>query len=173
MAAARLPGYRRLAGPSRRYEGPGGERISYREYRHRLEAADAVHRLNAADLANRRKQQRAFNDIINQMAKVRARALDNAIENAQAAGSPPAMIKELQRQRRTVKSAAIKAPSRKEALKTLKEFHHRKDAYSQQRLKEALIALGRRDGVPDWVDVGESDAFRRGTIRRLPQRMRR
>ena len=171
--ATRLPGYyRREPGAARRYVGPAGERLSYRQYRARVEAAGRVERLSPVDLANARRRQRAFNDIINQIAKVRGQALDNAIDNAVAAGAPPETVRALRTERRTLKSAAIKSPTRKQALKDLEKFHHKKDAASQLRTKEALIALGRRAGVPEWVPVGASDKFKTGRLR-PPRGLRR
>lgn len=182
---ARLPGYRRKAGLSRRYVTPEGAEISYREYRARLESQGAVKRLNAAQLANARRRQREFNSIVRQMAKVRAQALDNAIENteaalerARAAGVEPGLQDELQerlamhrRLRRTVKREAIRSPARKEAIATLESVasrrytdkrgvRHYKTKADELAAREALIALGRREGVPDYVPVGYSDRKR-------------
>jgi hypothetical protein len=170
---ARLQGFRRERGSGRGYIGPNGERISYRQYRNLLEREGAVQRLDPVELANARRRQRAFNDIINQMAKVRSRALEHAIENAEELGDDEA-AEELRSELRHVKIEAIKSPSRKEALTDLKTFAHRKDAEGMERTKLALIALGRREGIPDWVPVGGSDRFRSGKLRRdrIPQRLR-
>lgn len=173
MGKTLLPGYRREPGTARGYISPTGERISYRQYRADVTAADLVTHLDAVDLANARRKQTAFNDIINQMAKVRRRSLDNVIENATAAGDPE-LAAELAEERRTLKSQLIKSDARKEALRDLKKFGHGDSAEARERTKLALIALGRREGVPDWVPVGGSDRFRSGKLRRdrIPASMR-
>lgn len=184
--AAKLPEFRRVPGPARRYETLGGATVSYREYRKRLEAAGKVERLGPVELANRRRSQRAFNDIVSQMVKVRREALSNAIENAEEMGDDDT-ADELRDELRTIKSRVIKAPERKEALKTLARTSKRgkreivggrlryKNPADELAAREALIALGRREGVPDWVPVGFSDRARSGRIRspaQLPRRFR-
>lgn len=195
--ASRLGGYRRLAGSSRRYLAPSGETISYREYRARIEAANLRRPLDVIALANRRRSQRRFNDIIDQMSKVRRRALEIEIENYERAIADAEEIgdddqaeyllgelEDVRRQHRTVRSQAIKSPSRKEALRTLKENAHPHGPGGRPRemtqadelkVREALIALGRREGIPDWVPVGFSDRRRSGRLRspaNLPARFR-
>jgi|SRR5579863_3259551 len=168
--ASRLGGYRRLPGLARRYRSPSGEVISYRQYRTLLERSNLVHRLSAAELANARRRQRSFNDIVSQMAKVRGRALDNALENTRAqmdaaiaagendvAADLATQLMQLEDQRRTVKRAAIKSPSRKEALAELKRYHHPKTPADEMKLREALTILGRREGIPEWFPVGSYD----------------
>lgn len=166
----RLVGYRRLPGAARRYVAPSGQQLSYRQYRATLEREGAVRRLEAADLANRRRQQRQFNDIVNQMAKVSRAALDSAIEETERqieiaeeigfdeqAEALQDDLADLLSQRRTVKSRAIKSQSRKEALADLKRFHHPKSPADELRLRQALKTLGRREGVPDFFPVGSYD----------------
>jgi hypothetical protein len=33
------------------------------------------------------------------------------------------------------------------------------------RMKRALTFIGRRQGIPDWVPVGQSDAYRQGNLK--------
>lgn len=174
----KLPGYRRLAGAERRYATPEGGTISYRQYRNILERENLVQRLEAADLANRRRQQRQFNEIIKTMSNVRAKALDVQIAIAEERGDV-GEAHQLRIERRHVKSTAIKSDLRKQALADLQRYGHEKrggrfvSAEAEQRTKLALIALGRREGIPDWVPVGASDQFRGGKLRRdrIPARL--
>lgn len=184
--ATRIPGYRRKPGLSRRYLTPEGREISYRQYRTELERLGAVRRLEAVQLANVRRRQKEFNQIVRQMAKVRGQALDAAIENTEAAlervrlrqgydaTSPD--VQELaerlamyRRSRRRVKQEAIRSPARKEAIRELESVAGRRvfdprtgvrryrTREDELRAREALIALGRRENVPEWVPVGYSD----------------
>jgi hypothetical protein len=156
---------------ARRYRGPNGELISYRQYRNLLERGGQVHRLDIVSLANQRRKQHAFNDIIDQLAKVRTRQIENLIEHAEEIGDDE-VISELEQQLRYVRTEAIRSPARKEALQTLKKYGHRKhdgrynNVQDELKVREALIALGRREGIPDWVPVGGSDRFRSGRLRR-------
>lgn len=167
--AIKLTGYRRGGRFNRGYVAPSGAEISYREYRKRLETAGKVTRLDALALAEQRRRQRTFNDIISQMAKVRSRTLVQQIETAQARGQTK-KAETLQTELRHVKSSAIKSDIRKNALRDLYTFGRFKGKdrtpESEERTKLALIALGRREGIPDWVDVGDSDAFKAGRIKR-------
>ena len=113
MAGAKLPGFRRGGLFNRGYLTPSGASISYRQYRNLLEQEALVRKLEPAAYAELRRKQIDYQSIVNQMAKVRGEAIDRAIENATAGGAPPKRIAELKRQRRAVKSAAIKSPTRK------------------------------------------------------------
>lgn len=179
--AARLAGYRRRPGLARRYITPEGAEISYREYRARLEATGEVRRLSAEELANAQRRQREFNNIIRQMAKVRKQALENALENTEAAlqrtrdeaqrAELEQRIEMYQRLGRRTKQEAIRSPVRKEAIRELESVasrrvtdkrgvrHYRTKA-DELKAREALIALGRREGVPEYVPVGYSDKKR-------------
>lgn len=178
--AAKLAGYRREAGAARGYVGPGGERISYRRYRKLLEQSGAVERVSPAYLAVQRKRQREFNDIINQMAKVKRETLNRQIEYAEAHGQKR-KAETLRKEIRTVKREAIKSPERKSAqhdigptTRRIRAARERGqiDFEAEQRAKQILETLGRRDGIPSWVPVGMSDDFRRGQFRR-PQQLPR
>lgn len=180
MAGAKLQGYRRGGshGP-RGYVTPEGEHITYRQYRARVEAAGLVERLDLPALAKRRKQQAQFNEIIKTMSNVRAKALDVQIAIAEERGDE-GEAHQLKIERRHVKQTAIRSDLRKQALADLQKFgHQRRDGRftseeAAERTKLALIALGRREGIPDWVPVGASDRFRSGKIRpnRIPAKYR-
>lgn len=163
--ATRLPGYRRLAGSARKYATPTGETITYRAYRKALEAAGAVQHLDPADLANVRRRQRDFKDIVDQMVKVRAKELDARIEYAEELGEEEE-LEDLREERRTLRRSVIQSGVRKNALADLKKHHHKKNPESFEATVNALKALGRRGGIPDWVPPDLSDAFRRGKLRR-------
>lgn len=179
--ATRLPGYRRKAGLARRYVTPEGAEISYRKYRQRVETTGAVKRLSAEELANAQRRQREFNNIIRQMAKVRKQALENALENTEAAlartrdeaqrAELEERIQMYQRLGRRTKQEAIRSPARKEAIHTLEDVanrrftdkrgvRHYRSKTDELKAREALIALGRREGVPEYVPVGYSDKKR-------------
>lgn len=191
-ARPRLPGYVRRPGSRREYVTPEGEVISYRQYRKSLEAAGAVRHLEAADLANVRRRQEAFNRIIDQMARVRREAIEAQIEAAEEIGEEEE-ADELREELRYVRRTAIRSPSRKQALSDLRRYAHQwrdpasgrvyssheaarragvrnpvaeRSSESEERTREALKVLGRREGIPDWVPVGASDRFRAGRIRR-------
>lgn len=182
--ATRKPGFRRLPGPGRRYVSPAGEEISYRAYRDILERERLVQRLGAVELANARLRRREFQQIVNQMAKVQAEALDRAIAEGERAGLPRPELDLLKKQRRTVRQTAIRSPERKSAIDVLRETNKQRtmsggrrtyrSSEAEERTKRALIALGRREGIPDWVPVGYSDQFKRGSFRRsnVPRRFR-
>lgn len=176
--AAKLPGFRREAGSARGYISPEGDRLTYRQYRSELVKQGLVQPLQPTQLANARRKQRAFNDIINQMADVRRRALEHAAELAEELGDEEE-AEDLREQMRTVKREAIRSPERKDALQTLKEAatHERtsgkggrprriKDPEQEARVRQALEVLGRREGIPEWVPVGGSDKFRAGKMRK-------
>lgn len=164
--AARLAGFQRRPGTAREYVTPEGEVISYRQYRRRLvETPGGVRPLGPVELANVRRKRQAFKNIIDQIAKVRTAAIDQRIEIAEELGDEEE-AEDLRAERRTVRREAIKSPTRKAALKELKRYGHARDAEGQARAKEALTALGRREGIPDWVPVGASDRYRAGQLRR-------
>lgn len=172
---AKLPGFRREAGSGRGYITPEGDRISYREYRNRLEGLGLVERLEPLELANQRQKQAAFNDVVRQMAKVRRESLERQAEAAEEIGDDEAAEEYRELAKRT-KSEAIRSPARKEALQDLKTFGHDRvtrrgqrrlrTPEAEERVRRALETLGRREGIPEWVPVGASDKFKRGELKR-------
>ena len=161
----RLAGYKRFPGAARQYVTPDGEVISYRAYRNRLSAAELIQALDPVRLANARHARRQFQNIVNTIFNQRKEELEARIEYAKEIGDDEE-AEALQDELRTLKSDIIKSPERKNALKQLTANAHKKDPASMQATKDALVALGRRGGIPDWVPPGLSDKFRHGTLRR-------
>lgn len=164
--ATRLSGYARIPGDSaRRYRTPGGGVISYRQYRALLAAEGQIRPLQGEALRTAQRKRQAFKDIIDQISKVRTRQLESQLVIA-SGQNDEAQVHELEQQLRYVRSTAIKSLSRKQALKDLEKYGRRKkvvqgitiwnNAEAEQKTREALIVLGRREGIPDWVPVGES-----------------
>lgn len=165
--ATLLTGYRRKPGKSRRYLTPSGREISYREYRKRAADAGQTRKLDLATLANVRRKRRNFQDDIEQIYSVQRRQLENRLEIAEAQ-KQDALTAALKKQRRTLRREIIQSGTRKRALEILHESAHemknghRNANYDPEATKLALKMLGRREDIPDWVEVGASDAFRRG-----------
>jgi hypothetical protein len=139
-----------------------------------VESEGAVRRLGPVELANVRRKQRAFRDIIDQMAAVRRSALDVQIERAEAVGDLEA-AETYRVMRRTAKRMALTSAERKEAMRDLQLYHHPRTqkgrrraarkgltpSEAREREKQALKVLGRREGIPDYVEPGETDLWRR------------
>ena len=150
---------------------PDGEVISYRAYRNRLAAAQLIQPLDPVRLANARHARRQFQNIVKTIYNQRKEVIEAQIEFAEEMGDDEE-ADDLRKQLKTLKSEIIKSPERKNALQTLKDNVHKDDPASLQATKDALAALGRRNGIPDWVPPGASDKFRVGTLRRdrLPKK---
>lgn len=172
---AKLTGFKRLPGSSRRYVTGEGKELSYREYRSALAQAGLVRHLEGEALGKARQRQQQFNDIIRQMADVRRRAILKEIEWQEELGEEEA-VEDLKAELRGVKREAIRSPRRKEAMRDLRLSNEERETVggrrryktpeAEERARSALTALGRRENIPDWVPVGGSDAYRSGQLKR-------
>lgn len=148
-----------------------------------MEEAGAVQRMDPADYANLKRRQRDFANIIDRMADIRTNAINSQIEELEAIGEEE-QADELRDQLRHVRRDAIQSTDRKDALKTLSELkldretkagnRYYKTKEENDRARDALKVLGRRDGIPDWVPVGMSGKAKAGKLRqsRIPARFR-
>jgi predicted CopG family antitoxin len=167
---ARLEGFRREAGTARGYVTPTGERVSYRQYRALLKTAGRVEPLDLATLANRRVKQAAYNDVVKRAVERKRDQIEKAIEFAEEMGEDET-VEDLQDELRTLKSATMKSAEFKDALQTIKRRPPKNSTPAErfefeQSKKDALVLLGRRNGIPDWVPVGMSDRKRSGSLRK-------
>lgn len=158
-----LPGYRRERGLARGYITPEGERISYRAYRKRLEDASLVTHLSPEKLQVYRRKQRSYMDVIDQMQRVQSAAIARQIERAEEIGDEDA-VEDYRKELRTLRRTIIKSGKRKSSLQTLKEHAHLHTPEDRELTKQALIALGRRENIPDWVPPDFSDDWRAGKL---------
>ena len=154
---------------SRRYGDENGRSISYRQYRGLYELSDAYKPLDLPSLAKQRHKQAAFNDLVKAKAdQIRAERLAQIdtrnmglIEAARAERDALASVK---------KSEILKSPEFKADRARLVELGKkpvkRMTRSEKTELKDVLTRLGRRDGIPRGVEVGDSGKFLGGHMRR-------
>lgn len=158
MAAPTLPGFKREAGSARGYiHTASGQRLSRRQYEALKEAHGARQPISPQRYAAQVRAQRGYNRVLN--AYVRKRRSEGVtIDKGTARESAEfkAIVRDVRRGAKKPKSGP-----RTQAQDMI--------------LRLALKRAGLRDGIPDWVPVGLSDARRKGKIRRrreIPKKFR-
>jgi hypothetical protein len=167
-----------------------GERLSRRQYDTLRELEGERKHLDSVRLASQRRAQKRYNDLIYSASKKEIERLNEHLEAVedQITQSGKAQDKQLRQLRKDIKKqiGRVRGATRQNAdvkaavrdLKTAKAD----DIIAQQtpkgqmspkqiRLRNALVRLGKRDDIPDWVPPGLSDEYRRGKLRRdrIPQ----
>jgi len=178
--------FRRLPGTSRRYvDLDTGETLSRRQVDARRELAGERKRLDAATRANLARARSKYQDLVKTATQRELKRIDaelarveRQIETSDPIGSE--QLKQLRRSlsdaRRTARKRTRESPEFKRAVKTLKkanasdvkavEAPKGQLSAKQIQLRDALVRLGKRENVPDWVPPGLSDKYRTGKLRR-------
>lgn len=164
MAAKTLPGFKREAGSARGYvHVASGQRLTRRQYEALKVAHGAKETMTPQRYAKQVRSQRGYNRVLHAYVR-KARARGQRGTDGKPLGKGEA------RQSAEFKSIVrdIRAGSRRP------KSGQRSEA-QDVLLRAALKRAGLRDGIPDWVPVGLSDARRKGLIKRrrdIPRKFR-
>lgn len=165
MASKPLPGYAREKGAARGYIGPGGERLSRRQYdkiAHAARGKAEKARENPSWYARVLRGVRQFWRRLGRYTdKRRAEGAD--VERREARKEPAF------REARASLAALKGRTGREQRLRTAgkKREANAYGAETRAMTRDALEAMGLRDGVPHWVPPGASEKGKRGEITRV------
>lgn len=162
---------RGFAPTARRYvDTQTGGTISYRSFRRIYEASEQYQPLDIATLAKRRRQQANYNRLVSQKhARLQAQAL--AKLDTSKMGLVEASKAERETLRGVGKAQLERDPQFRSDVQKIKRFSHlqKKGELTKEQMdefKDVLERLGLRDNIPRGVDVGDSEFFRGGLMRR-------
>src|ERR1017187_394420 len=144
-----LPGWRRLSGASRRYQGPEGQIISRRQYDVLVSAAGAHKPMSPVRLATQTRAQRVYARLANAFQRLkRALGFKGTKREVRSSAELKSIIRDMKRaNKRTLAQRRSGLTGRTPAQVAL--------------LIDALKRAGLRDNIPDWVPPGLSDAYKR------------
>lgn len=155
MSERLMAGWRRLPGSSRRYIGPGtpAAGISRRQYDKIAAAAGARKPLDIVAQAKNRVKTSRYKDLVADfITQKKSQGVVLKPSQARQSAEMKSIVKQLK--------AANKPAPKKLTGDALLNYRRAKN----KKLLKILKELGRRDGLPDWLPVGFSDAYRRGKI---------